>query len=356
MTFRNQNGNFCPTWGYYLDNGDQKTMWTNTEKAMPLISSTTLVTDASATDGVYKLAYVINEQRLDLFINNTWVFGFDHAGYDYGTTSKKDYTTWEGFVDSSIKADSQIIMWAQNAEAFVDNVKISIPTDGVGVVTDGDTKTLSARTTTYEEDFTYEAVTDKTYDVMIPTPSTSVFGNTIKATVDAGAEALNVKGGEWKAHWLSLVGADKVNADNGVMIFDMNLAINAHGTMNISVNNTALASNHDDINAGLKANGFVAQFYTATETGYEVRYQYSTGSALTAGTAVGVELDKTNINLRVVANGNKYSIYIDGNFVASYEYDAAAEGKAVNENTNIILWAQSPADISIKDINIYTAK
>ena len=354
LTFRNQSGNFCPTWGYYLGDGTQKTMWTATEKAMNLINGTTFVANSSATNGVYRLAYVVNGERLDLFVNGTWVFGFDYAGYDYGTTSVDSYTTWKGHVDSSIKDDSQILMWVQNAESFIDNVKISIPTDGVGVVTDGDTKTLSARTTTYEEDFTYQATTNETYDLTIPSPSKSVFGNTITATVDADTNALNVVGGAWEAHWLVIAGADSVNADNGVMVLDMNMDIESLHRLTLLVNNSEVKAGHTDFYSGIKANSFGIQFTAITEDSVSVKVKHGTGSALSDGETKTVQLSDTTdgIDVRIVANGNKYSVYIEGAYVLTYNHTTA-----INANSNIALWAEGSATkVIIDDINIYTAK
>ena len=319
------------TSGYYDASATQ-----NTNKGTDaFITAPTLATSAAETDGVYQLAYVVNGTRVDLFINGVYTYGFNSSS-----------------ADASIKDGTMLLMWAEKSTAYIDNVTISIP--NTAIAANAETTTLPERTAKYTQKFNDAGTVNTlktTYGVsQVP----NVTGADVPMEVNNGA--LQILGNEWGLNWFVLADKDAVKATDGVLVLETNLAINAHGTLNFSINNTALATTSNDLYTGLKANGFVAQFQSATETGYNVRYQYSTGSALTAGTSVEVALDKTNINLRVVANGNKYSIYIDDNFVASYEYDAAAEGKKVNENTNIFLWAQNPADVSIKDIAVYTAK
>ena len=349
LTYRNTS--FAPTWGYYLSDGTQKTMWTPPEKAMKL-GTIEFVTDSSATDKVYKLAYVVNGERLDAFINGTWVFGFDSKGYDTSETSDDTYTAWDGVVDFGIKDNSQILMWAQKAESFIDNVKISIP--NTQIAKNAETKTLPARTTTYEENFTYQSVTNEAYDLTIPSPSTSVFGTTVSATVDAESAALNVLGGDWKAHWLVLASAEKVNADNGVMILDMNMDIESLKTLTLLVNNSEMVTGHDAFYNGIKADSFGIQFTAISEDSVSVKVKYSTGSALSNGVTKDVQLTDgaDGIDIRIVANGSKYSLYIDGTYVLTYDHTSAP-----NANSNITLWAEgSGTNVIIDDIRIYTAK
>ena len=342
LTFRTASGNIYPTTGCYKADGTQAT--TNNTGSI-IITSPTLVTDPASTDGVYTCAYVVNGARIDLFINGTWAYGFNSA------TS-----------DASIKDDSMIMMWAQNGPSFIDNVKISIPTDGVGVVTGSDgTKTLSERNTTYHQEFNnHSIVTDEKYGFAIP--STTATDVRLNAAVDADTEKLNVIGGGWHDNWFVLADSTKAGSSKGLVVVDMDLEIESIGNLFLCLNNSALTSVGADIYSNLKTTGVSVRLQNVADNSEQVSVyiqawkddganEVSETKTVTVKTEDGIR----KLNVRFIANGNTYSLYIDGNYITTL-VPSAENGRPTNENTYVMFWAEKDTTkFSVDNLNVYAA-
>ena len=301
--------------GYFDSNAAQKTPTTNDKIAY----------DNTSTSASFKFAMVINGNRIDVFVDNAWVHG-----YDIPDT-----------VTGGIKDNSAIYIWAQNTVATLDNLTISIPQDGVGVVTDSDTgaKTLSARTATYTQ--TYSTMTDDTYGLSIPCTTALGSGREVKITDDG---QLYVVGGGWGDNFVALADGSKMKGEKDAYIVDMDMAIESISTLSVSLINKVPTGTVSDIYSDIKATGVSVRLINVDEDTLKVYLQAYKDDGTLNETDPNKTVDvRTNENgqklvkLRIIASDSTYSLYIDGVHVVSFK---TADDRSSNENTHLMLWTQ----------------
>ncbi len=312
------------------------------------------VTEAHKTAGVIKfnlaIAYTYNgegnDAQIDLFTD-----GVHKCSY---TVAASNATPGLKF-DSNGKLLSDVTLYAQEpgADVKIDNLTVSVPSDtSAGVVTTADSATtLGSLTSTHVA--TYDSLAN--YGIA-PTVDTTV-ANAADLSITADGQ-LKITGGSWKNHLITLATADKVNADNGKLIVDMKLTMNSGKRLSVFLVNTPALSEAETY-LQVTNTGAVA-FRLSSEADNKLRNWFVTynesGSQITGETVAGLNSSVTGesytFDIRIIADGSTYSLYVNGQHCVTNSYEGDLD-KVINEKTSLVLWAQD-TEVLIDDLTIST--
>ena len=312
------------------------------------------VTEAHKTAGVIKfnlaIAYTYNgegnDARIDLFAD-----GVHKCSY---TVAASNATPGLKF-DANGKLLSDVTLYAQEpgANVKIDNLTVSVPTDtSAGVVTTADSATTLG---------SLKATHIATYDNLanygiVPTVDTSAADAAGLSITDDGQ--LKIAGGSWKNHLITLAPADKINADNGKLIVDMKLTMNSGKRLSLFLVSTPALSEAESY-LQVTNTGAVA-FRLSSEADNKLRNWFVTynesGSQISgegvAGLNASVTGESYTFDIRIIADGSTYSLYVNGQHCITNSYDGDLN-KAINEKTSIVIWAQD-TEVLIDDLTIST--
>lgn len=284
-----------------------------------------------------------NDAKVDLFVD-----GVNKCSY---TVSSASVTPGLKF-DANGKLLSDVTLYAQTngADVKVDNLTVSVPADtNAGVVTDTAMNelidTLVVDYNAYEREYGIGA--------LVPTTGKTP----AELTVNDGK--LSVVGGTWGSHFITLAPADKINASAGDMVtIDMKLTMNSGKKLSVLVvNDPALdeVNSYKDVaKAGTVAFRFWAQDSYWMKTwviSYDSNGIDSSGEKV-EGLNNSIVGKSTTYDIRIVADGATYSLYVNGNHCFTTNYDGDLN-KVINENSSVVLWAEG-AEVIIDDITIST--
>ena len=311
------------------------------------------VTASHETTGIgfnLAIAYTHNENgkdaRMDVYADGTL-----KASYVIDTTK----------TEAGLKFDDQgnllsdVLLYAENIskDITVDNLTVSVPADESKGVVDlsGDTPVLNELKTTYSCAYNNLA----NYGIVPTVDTTAANAAALSITEDG---QLKISGGSWKNHLITLADADKINADNGKVVVDMKLTMNSGNRLSVFLVNTPALSEAegylDVTNTG--AVGFrLSAEADNTLKNWFVTFD-SSGTQISGEGVKGlnskVSGDSYTFDIRIVADGTTYSLYVNGVHCVTNSYSGDTD-KVINENTSLVLWAQG-TEVLIDDLTIST--
>lgn len=284
-----------------------------------------------------------NDAKLDLFVD-----GVNKCSY---TVPAASVTPGLKF-DANGKLLSEVNLYAQTngADVKVDNLTVSVPADTTAGVVTG--TALNALNDTLVMDYNaYE----REYGIgaLVPTSGKD------PAELMVKNGQLSVVGGAWGSHFITLAPADRINAGEGDMItVDMKLTMNSGKKLSVFVvNDPALdeVKSYTEIDkAGALAFRFWAQDAYWMKTWI---ISYDSNGGRTSGENVeglnkSIAGTSTTYDVRIVADGSTYSLYVNGEHCFTAAYDGDLD-KVIGENSSIVLWAEG-AEAIIDDLTITT--
>ena len=319
--------------GYHNASGVQSTPYSN-----PAFDVTV---DGQAS---FKLSVHVNGNRVDLFVDGEWIFGYDVPSD----------------IDCGIKADSAVILWAEYTNATIDNITVKID-----------------ETSTSEPE---EPITPPEATTVIPTDKTVIYSqnfDNVSNAADAGitpiygsAVAPSIVDGKLsipKTSWgatppfLSLVGRDVFADCDGAYMIEMDVDVSELGVFGLILNGTTPSESDTQYK---RANAFLVSLrlgkgvnmlthgsLEAKSGDYDI-YLRTGFFASDGGQVTDLQNDKlvknlnegdksASVKLTVVVDqsegGSTVSIFVDGEYIYSFSQGADFN---VNENSYVSLWAQ----------------
>ena len=149
-----------------------------------------------------------------------------------------------------------------------------------------------------------------------------------------------------------------VNGDDGKVVIDMKLAMNNSKRLSVFLVN-------DDVSAATSytkvTNESVVGYRLASTDNnklkaWTVEFDGS-GKQISGenkeGQSVYVQGDSYVFDIRIIADGSTYSLYVNGMHALTRSYADDAENKTVNANTSIVVWAEN-TEFTISDLSIKT--
>ena len=335
--------------GYFTADGTQTTPTDNDKVAFDVTE------DGQAS---FRLSIVVNQNRIDLFIDGVWVHGYDIP---------------RG-VDTSLKRDSAIILWSQSSDVSIDNlvVKIDESTKGSVEVNDNtfvpETVIPTNTTVIYSQNFD-NASTAADAGV------TPLYGSTLSPTIVDGKLSVS-KTGWTKPPFLSLVDRSVFVDKPDAYVIEMDVNMTNHlGVFGLILNGSTPAES--DTKYG-RANAFLVTLRlgkgvdqlthgTFEEKAGDYDIYLRTGYfGADAAQVTDLENDKlvldlqkgdtgANVKLTVVvysntASGSTVHVFANGQFIYGYDMGDSFD---VNENSYVSLWAQD-AEFTIDNLVVST--
>ena len=341
---------------HYPLSGNATTSWGNS----------LTITEAHKTAGTIKfnlaVAYTfLNDTdgaRIDTYVDGTWK---NKAVVNGSAASKLKFDDDENFL-------SDITLIAQNVGSYydeergevvsaddcvkIDNFTVSVPVNTESSVVNTSTNKLNALKDTYKA----------TYDVPGKhgiTPVASTINKTPAAiSIDNGSLKM-VAGDNWGSHLVTLAPADMINADNGKIVVDMKLNMQNGKRLSVFLvnqisSNAALASYEAITNTGAVGYRLVSQnnnYLKAWTVAFSDAAAQISGEQIT-GENKAIQGTSYEFDIRIIADGSTYSLYINGNHALTKSY-AGDNDKAINADTSIVLWTQN-TEFAISDLTIST--
>jgi hypothetical protein len=284
-----------------------------------------------------------NDAKLDLFVD-----GVNKCSYTVPAASVTPGLKFDA--NGKLLSDVHLYAETNGADVKVDNLTVSVPADTTAGVVTG--TALNALNDTLVMDYNaYES--EFGVGALLPTNGAE------PAVLNVKDGQLSVVGGAWKSHFITLAPADRINAGEGDMItVDMKLTMNSGKRLAVMViNDPALdeAASYTEIaKTGAFAYRFAAQDAYGMKA-WAITYK-SDGGQITGegvdGLCKSIVGTSTTYDVRMVADGSTYSLYVNGEhcFTAAYNGDL---DKVIGENSSIVLWAENTEAI-IDDLTITT--
>ena len=332
--------------GYYTADGVQTTPADNDKAAFDVIEGEPVS---------FKLSVVVNQNRIDLFIDGVWVHGYN---------TPKD-------VDSSIKRDSAVILWSQLTDLTIDNLTVKIdesteperPVEPPAPITTIPT----GATVIYSQNFdSAQSAADAGV--------TTLYNSTLAPTIVDGK--LSISKTAWtKPPFLSLVDRSVFANVSGNYIIEMDVDMtNYLGVVGIIFNGSTPASGDTKygrsnallvtLRLGKGVDQLTHGSFEEKAGGYDIWLRTGYFDA-NGGQQTNLENDKLAFDLQegdtgasikltvVVSNGEggtTVNVFANGQFIYSFTKDVSF---SVNENSYVSFWAQD-AEVAIDNLVVST--
>ncbi len=332
--------------GYFTADGSQTTPSSNDVLAYDVADG--------ASSASFKLSILVDGNRIDLFIDGIWVHGYDVPEA----------------VDCSLKANSALILWAQDASATIDNLTLKIDESTSGSVdAEEGVKIPENSTVIYEQNFNSAA-----------TPSDAgvngVYGGMMDMTVSDGK--LNIGKTGWDVDsngavdcFTTLVGNEvlkNITADKYIIEMDLTLSeLHVFGFIlngdNDSESHSTNADRVTDIQNGIlitlrgskdpSSTEFAANKISAENDIYfRTGYFNATGGQTASNKVSAYDCtgDTASFKLTMVINGGNVDLFIDGVYVYTYTAPASIDG-SLKENSSVMIWAEK-SQVTVDNIKV----
>ncbi len=279
------------------------------------------------TTASFKLSILVDGHRVELFVDGEWVHGYDIPDN----------------ISCYLKTDSTIVLWAQDAAATIDNIKISTDESSPEAVNH---KKIPTGTTAYEQNF--DSVSSPAAGGVTP-----LYGGNMSASVSGGK--LSIGETAWsKGCFAELIGNNKLNGIGNNYILEMNLSFSKLGVFGLILNgdntdkkgyaadgrNGYLVSLRGSTNPN---DGNFATGNISAENDIYFRTGYFDASGAQKASnkvfAYDTDGDSASFKLTVVVREGRVDLFIDGEWIYGYNVPTTIDS-SFKENSNVILWAQ----------------
>ena len=311
--------------GYFNAGGNTQTTPTANDRLLYNVAD-------GETSASFKMSILVDGHRVDFFIDGVWIHGYDIPDK----------------IACQLKADSTIVLWAQDAVATIDNLKLSVDESSAEAVNN---KKIPTGTTVYEQNFD---------NVSNPAAGgvSSLYGGSLATSVSDGK--LSVGETSWNdGVFVELIGKDKLSGVGDKYIIEMDLSISKIGVFGLILNSDNDSKKHLT-NADLtsdRQNGYLISLRGSTNpndggfTGGNISAEndiyFRTGyfdasgnqNAINKIFAYDTDGDTASFKLTVVVREGRVDLFIDGEWVYGCNAPASIDS-GIKENSNVILWAQ----------------
>ena len=278
---------------------------------------------------------------------------------EHSSTATLAASTYEPglkFKDGQLVSD--ITLWSEGigGNIKIDNLTVSVPADATAGVVDTTTNALNALTETYKAD--YEPKVAEMFGIAPLTPTAGKEPAAMSITADGSLKMS--AGSNWGSHLITLAPADMINGDNGKVIIDMKLAANNGKRLTVLlVNNDVSAETSYNNVTNVGAVGYRLSPVDDNKLKTWTQEFNSSGGGISGenkeNESVYVQCESYVFDIRIIADGSTYSLYVNGTLALTKSYASDAKNKTVNADTSLVLWVEN-TEITISDLTISTFK